>query len=191
MFAIGVTVHLSRLFNATTFELKMSFNVIELSVCFVCKIRLASFSYLCLSLHKWEMSLTEFGDITCFLTKFAKIAVHWSLTIIILSFPSSVFDLCIKVLFFFSFLSDAVCLLKTFLVYFLSIWTSCDLKVYSVHHQLLKVWYSKKYDDNLWQNLMKKKQQTDKSIELMFNVILTWHGNRKIILHMIPVYSSK
>ena len=48
MFAIGV--NLSRLYNATTFELIMSFNVIDLSMCFVCKIRLASFSCLCLSL---------------------------------------------------------------------------------------------------------------------------------------------
>ena len=42
----------SRLYNATPFELKMSFNVIDLSMCFVYKIRLASFSSLCLSLHK-------------------------------------------------------------------------------------------------------------------------------------------
>jgi len=37
---------LSRLYNATTFELKMSFNVSDLSMCFVYNIRLAGRKFL-------------------------------------------------------------------------------------------------------------------------------------------------
>ena len=49
MFATTSSFVFWRLYNATTFELKMSFNVIAFSMCFVYKIRLASFSCLCLS----------------------------------------------------------------------------------------------------------------------------------------------
>jgi len=73
-----------------TFDLKLLFNVFGLRMCYmyVYKIRLASFSCLGFSLYKQWISLMEFGDITYFLTKLAKIAVH--MTIFILSFLSSV-----------------------------------------------------------------------------------------------------
>jgi len=58
------------------------------------------------------MSLTEFENITYFLTKFGKIVVHWSLTIIILS------HLCkIYVYKYFFFIRRRLSFLKTFLVF--------------------------------------------------------------------------
>jgi len=65
-----------------TFDLKLSFIVIGLSMCYVYKIRLASF------FPRFVIAQVEFEDITYFLTKLAKIAVH--LTIFILSFLLSV-----------------------------------------------------------------------------------------------------
>ena len=63
-----------------TFDLQLSFNVIGLSMCYVCPSLVCHYT-------SNKISLMEFKDITYFLTKLAKIAVH--LTIFILSFLSS------------------------------------------------------------------------------------------------------